>query len=420
MTSTLGLFRRESLAAKRLPFEGPPIFDDNKVARYAALLLPSVSLILFVTVFATSLPRHEDVQGWITTSEGVATVRALPTRPGVVTKIYASDGKLVRVGERIADVQTGMTLASSDMRPTDLRQDLIRSQQNILTTQIAIENRRFIAKERAIRGHLGNVTRDLVLLAKEQGIQAGVLEKKRKRFAGITRLAARGSVTGHDEEQERQALAEAQIHFIDLEQRIAAAKAAIAQATDELDINGIEHESSLNELRKSDALLGDALVQSEDESGYSITAPVAGRVTSVLAREGYYTDGTQPLLSIVPTGARMVAELYVPSSASGFLSVGQAIKVMYDAFPYQRFGAQSATIRTISQSAYLPTESSAPFRIEQPVYIVWAELSDESVQAYGQLSPIRPGMTFHANIILENRPLYRWLLEPIYAVSKRS
>jgi membrane fusion protein len=40
----------------------------------------------------------------------------------------------------------------------------------------------------------------------------------------------------------------------------------------------------------------------------------------------------------VPSGARLLAHLYAPSSAVGFLRADQPVLLRYDAFPYQKYG----------------------------------------------------------------------------------
>lgn len=44
--------------------------------------------------------------------------------------------------------------------------------------------------------------------------------------------------------------------------------------------------------------------------------------------------------------------------------------MLYDAFPYQRFGSFKGTVRSISRVALDPRQIDAPFKIEEPVYRV--------------------------------------------------
>jgi len=40
--------------------------------------------------------------------------------------------------------------------------------------------------------------------------------------------------------------------------------------------------------------------------------------------------------------------------------------------------------------------------------------------AYGQAEPLRAGMGVEADLLLDTRPLYQWLLEPIYSLRGRA
>jgi hypothetical protein len=44
------------------------------------------------------------------------------------------------------------------------------------------------------------------------------------------------------------------------------------------------------------------------------------------------------------------AEIYIPSRAIGFVKPGQEVRLLYDAFPYQRFGAYRGRVVAASSS----------------------------------------------------------------------
>ena len=53
------------------------------------------------------------------------------------------------------------------------------------------------------------------------------------------------------------------------------------------------------------------------------------------------------------------------------------------------------------------------------VFLVRAALEAESVRAFGQARPLRPGMTVTARVTTRSRSLAEWLFEPLYAVRRR-
>ncbi|MBL4836590.1 MAG: HlyD family efflux transporter periplasmic adaptor subunit [Kordiimonadaceae bacterium] len=146
-----------------------------------------------------------------------------------------------------------------------------------------------------------------------------------------------------------------------------------------------------------------------------------GRVVSIAGTAiGRSVQAGQPLFSILPEGSVLEAELFVPSRAVGFVEEGQEVRLLYDAFPYQRFGSFTATITKVTKTILAPNETFAPFEVKEPVYWVTAKLTAKNITARGSEIALQSGMTLQANIVLERRSFIDWLLEPLRAVGGRT
>lgn len=121
-------------------------------------------------------------------------------------------------------------------------------------------------------------------------------------------------------------------------------------------------------------------------------------------------------MAIVPTGARLRAELAVPSAAIGFVKPGQEVRLAIDAFPYQRFGTVSGKVETVSASAI---NAQGPNGATVAVYPVTVALDAAHIQAYGRNEPLVSGMSLTARIVTEKQSLLQWLFEPLFAVRNR-
>ena len=108
-----------------------------------------------------------------------------------------------------------------------------------------------------------------------------------------------------------------------------------------------------------------------------------------------------------------VIEVYLPSGARGFVEIGQFVKLKYDAFPYQKFGIKEGVVETISKTAQLPQEIGVVVQNPEPLYRVGIALSAQSVEAFDEAMPLQAGMELTADIVLEDRRLLEWVLEPI-------
>jgi membrane fusion protein len=89
------------------------------------------------------------------------------------------------------------------------------------------------------------------------------------------------------------------------------------------------------------------------------------------------------------------------------------VNLRYDAFPYQKFGAQRARLVEIAESA-VPVQAGAP-----PLFRALAALERQDVLAFGTPQTLRPGMALSADIVVDERSLLEWLLEPLFSIRGR-
>jgi membrane fusion protein len=78
----------------------------------------------------------------------------------------------------------------------------------------------------------------------------------------------------------------------------------------------------------------------------------------------------------------------------------------------------------VSGSALNPAELNQPltgltalFGANEPVYRITVELDRQTAVAYGQAVPLQPGMQLEADVMIENRRLIEWVLEPLFTLS---
>ena len=60
-----------------------------------------------------------------------------------------------------------------------------------------------------------------------------------------------------------------------------------------------------------------------------------------------------------------------------------------------------------------------PAALQEPVYRVQVALGQQAIRAYGTTVPLQSGMLLSADIVLEQRSLISWLLEPILSLKGR-
>lgn len=179
-----------------------------------------------------------------------------------------------------------------------------------------------------------------------------------------------------------------------------------------------------NQLAQLDRDIGSVtvdLTQSEARRRIVLAAPQAGAVTAVSADVGQAVDSRRPLATIVPAGARLLAELLVPSRAVGFVAPGDRVLMRLAAYPHQTYGQQAGVVQTVTRSA-LPewqlNEAAAGSGADQEaMYRITVSLTTPPLGPQGQALALRPGMRLEADLLQQTRRLYQWALDPAYRLS---
>ncbi|ASQ44611.1 HlyD family secretion protein [Legionella clemsonensis] len=176
-----------------------------------------------------------------------------------------------------------------------------------------------------------------------------------------------------------------------------------------------QKQEELYELKNKESLLEMDRINYQQSRSFIIHAPIEGIISSVLYKEGQYITSSKLLLTIIPTDAELIAELFIPARKAGFLDTNSKVLIRYDAYPYQRFGTYSATIKEISQNIMTDEEEEKPIRIGEPYYKVIASLERQHVMVYGKEKKIQHGMTISAVVVGSKRKLWQWILDPLYS-----
>jgi membrane fusion protein len=170
------------------------------------------------------------------------------------------------------------------------------------------------------------------------------------------------------------------------------------------------------------ATVDQALAEAEAAREIVITAPEDGTITGLSAVSGSSIGTDAPLMTLVPAGAPLEARLYGPSRAIGFVRPGQRVRLRYQAFPHQKFGQYGGVVASVSRSTVeaTPGGDGPPLpglEPGEPAYRVTVTLDRPSVTAYGETVPLQPGMQLEADVLIESRRLYRWVLDPLHSLT---
>jgi HlyD family secretion protein len=142
-----------------------------------------------------------------------------------------------------------------------------------------------------------------------------------------------------------------------------------------------------------------------------MTAPADGTALEVARRSaGSILREAEPLVSLVPAGTPLIAEIALRSADTGQVRTGDPVVVKVDAFPFQRHGGLTGSLRAIAQDSQQPrADGDAPGAHHRAqVTIDGAGLS----RLPEGLRPL-PGMTVTAEIHVGSRSVLAYLLLPL-------
>ena len=138
-----------------------------------------------------------------------------------------------------------------------------------------------------------------------------------------------------------------------------------------------------------------------------ILAPVDGVITDVTSTQsGDKIQANTPLGGIAPKNAKPVLKIEIAESDRAFLKEGLAVKMKFNAFPFQRYGLINGRLDFIS-----PATKPAP-QTKQPVYEGRVTLERDHYTVASTNYPLRYGMTAVAEIVVRERRLIDLALDP--------
>jgi membrane fusion protein len=254
-------------------------------------------------------------------------------------------------------VGTGQTTLEAELRSAHDRQAAS------FEDQVAAEGAEGVgvaAEAARLRARVAGLDAEIRSLEDQRDLQSERVNVSRERLRAASDLRARGLISETEyRAREDTWLAQRQA-VASLDQQIVARQHERVQISDQLSQAGAESADRLTRLRTAAAELRQKGVEIAVRGTHVVVAPAPGRVTALQASAGEAIDPARPVLTLFPTGSALGAELFLPSRAIGFVVAGQPVRLMFDAFPYQRFGAYAGTFDSVSEALIGPNCEYAP------------------------------------------------------------
>jgi membrane fusion protein len=398
-----GSFRQEVVDAKRCEWLGSIIVAAPLSRWLLTMLALTLAAVILLFLFFGHCTRRETVLGQLVPSAGLLNIAA--PGAGTITRLQVRDGQAVKAGNALLTLSSEQDSAARgdthalvgqqlEIQRSRLQVDLLNQKQ--LSQQQADA---FQARNALLHAQLGQIAGQLAIQ------QQQVISNQRMR-AKIKPLAVKGFVSAVQIQQQEAAVLDAQAQYKTLVRQQLEMRQATRQQWAQLPLDDA---SNRNDTEQQLASLTQSMAQNEMQRAVVLRAPHDGTVSTVLLKEGQMVGAGQPLLSILPSGSSLQAQLLVPSRAIGFIEPGSRVVLRYQAFPYQKFGQQYGEVTDISRSALSPPDIAALMgqqaQQREPLYRIQVKLDRQQVLADGKQEPARPDMALEADILMERRRL---------------
>jgi HlyD family secretion protein len=216
---------------------------------------------------------------------------------------------------------------------------------------------------------------------------------------------------------------------LDIETSIAQLRGKQVELQHSIDKGRAERQSTIEEFRRNAleqlvetrgkrTAAAEQLKKAELRHGMVVlTAPADGVVLDIAQRSiGSVVREAETLFVLVPLESELEAEVQVEGKDVGRLKAGQPVRLKLDAFPFQKHGTGTGTVRLISQDSFASSDTTDEQRqthSQRTVYRVRVDLNDMRLKALPDGFRMLPGMSITAEVKVGSRSVLSYFLYPL-------
>jgi len=399
-------------------FEPDPPFLETSPPHWIARALSTLVIALFaVALIAAILVRvPETVVGpfVLVPERGADPVRS--AREGTVADVRAIEGQSVQKGATMFVIRSqSVGDRSAEMRSLEMQMSGAEQRMSNARAEHASQLRADDLEAARLTTRLGALDRVSALKRKQ-------LETTRDLAARFKRGEAQGIVAGLDAEQ-------LVLDAGRLETEVEAAasdqddtRAALAKLRQDTTTRGVQYREltrSLEQERDIARVRIESMRSQQMGPGGDlvVSAPCAGTVLRMMvSTPGAVVQAGDALGEVACAGEHLQVELALGQQAVARVREGQGAKLLYDAFPYQRFGVKFGRVRWVGPATALPTGAQQSSGAEQRAFRALIDGSDSTILVNGDPRPLLVGMRGSARVVVGERSLISFAFEPLRAL----
>lgn len=417
------IFRQAAIEAKHTSWLGQVILIRPITFSFLTALTAAMATVIIAFLILGTYTKRSRVSGHLVPSSGLLKVYA--QQPGIVLEKRVVEGQKVRRGDILFVLSSERQSSTLGNTQANISSQVEARKKSL---HAELEKNRFLQQDErnALTEKIASLQTELLKLDSQIEGQRNRVKLSKNTFSRYENLQAQGYISKDQLQQKQEELLDQHNRLHSLERDHIAIKREISIRKYELSGLALKHQNQLANIDRSIKSAEQELSESEAKRRLIVTAPENGTATAALVDIGQAVDASKTLISIVPEGSILQAQLYAPSKAIGFVKPMDMVLLRYQAYPYQKFGHAVGTVAYISKTALDSTElgivggNGSYLRNggnREPLYRITVNLSSQTITAYGKQQTLQPGMLFDADVLLDKRRLYEWVLEPLFSVT---
>lgn len=402
------LFRQEVIDAGRERLAGAVVAAVPPRSRlYAAILLGFAAALVAILAFGQYAARTS-VKGVVAYQGGIA--RVYPNAPAEIRDVHVRSGQQVQAGDPLVTVSLAQGRGGISSQIGELqRQESELGRQQELASMLGSAETQALSQQKA------SLTAAIASLGRQQALASSQIALAEAALRRASRLAAEGAGTQRQVEDSRAEVLARRTELEGITERIITQREALRAIDAQIAQARITASRSQSEVAAQRAAVAEQRAALVRTDRLTLTAPIAGEVGDIVAEVGQRARPDTSLVTIVPRASKLEVWLYAPSRAIGFVRPGQEVRLQFDAFPYQRYGAGQGRVLAVSRVPVEPATIDPALGIDEPVFRIRVGIERVAPKVREAESRLRPGMTLGADLVLERRPLWEVIFNPVAA-----
>lgn len=417
------LFRQEVIEHNKNVWLGKITLISRIPARLVAFISLSLLVVLLLFLIFGSFIRRVNVSG-----EAIIyphPVEVFTAYPGIVEKRFIEVGSQVKKGQKLYQIDMSRVTHSGNISLKNVE---------AINKQIAKNDEVIKTLTKSKQETINNLNQQLDYYQKAHQQSRSVLAdslsatgEMKRTLSEYKQYIKAGLITKDQLNNQRYMYQQQQSVYNSLYSQNTSNSLQIINIQSEIAIKSAEFDNQISQSESQRESLRREYSDAEAKDSFFITSPMDGKIESVVVTEGQMVNAGDTMVQISREDSQaLYLVFWLPNDAVPFVSRGEQVNIRYDAFPFEKFGQFPADIISVSSIPASMNELShyknSPINSDRThiasYYKTIVKLDRKSLSYAGHELNISSGMKAQATFFLERRPLYQWMLSPLYKMNK--